>query len=90
MNWRQRAQCRNVAVEVFFGRDPEHPPERIVKLCAMCPVRTECLDEAIEDEDLEFGYRGGLTPRYRRRENRRRIEVERRARLYPLTKEGAS
>ena len=87
MTWRHQAQCRHVHVGVFFRMD-EKPDNRAVNLCAICPVRAECLDEALEDEDLDYGYRGGLTPRSRRRENRRRIEIERRARLYPTMKEG--
>ena len=65
--WRRRAACarRGVDPELFF---PEkggrvEPAKRI---CARCPVRDDCLADAIATRD-EFGIRGGTTPGERRR-----------------------
>ena len=35
------------------------------KICAECPVKGECLADALMTGDVEYGMRGGLTPRER-------------------------
>lgn len=45
-------------------------------ICSTCPVRLECLEDAMETKE-RFGMRGGLTPIERRRIERK----ERRAKL---------
>lgn len=67
MSWREQVACRTTPTSVFFTRDEEAPLPQAVALCADCPVRPDCLAVAIEEKDLEFGYRGGMTPRERRR-----------------------
>jgi WhiB family redox-sensing transcriptional regulator len=36
------------------------------RICAACPVRTDCLTDALNSRDIAFGMRGGLTPTQRR------------------------
>ena len=43
-------------------------------VCFGCPVRTECLSEAL-DNKIEFGVWGGMTERERRALLRRRPDV---------------
>lgn len=66
--WWKRAACRGVDVEVFY---PEHggSARRAVAICAECPVRSHCLDDALARKE-EFGIWGGLSPRERRRMKR--------------------
>jgi WhiB family redox-sensing transcriptional regulator len=44
-------------------------------VCTTCPVRLECLAEAL-DNRLDFGVWGGMTERERRALRRRRPEVQ--------------
>ena len=44
------------------------------KVCAMCPVRTDCLNWAIEHDETE-GVWGGMGPAERRKEIKRRRTV---------------
>ena len=63
------------------GRDPDElfvtgAAQRIAaQLCTGCPVRLECLADAL-DNQVEFGVWGGLTERQRRALLRARPEVE--------------
>ena len=47
---------------------------RATAVCLSCPVRTECLADAL-DNRIEFGVWGGMTERERRALLRRRAEV---------------
>jgi WhiB family redox-sensing transcriptional regulator len=63
--WHAQAACRGVGAWAF------HPPRggipKLAKqLCAICPVRAQCLAEALTDPDLADGIWGGTTPRQRR------------------------
>ncbi len=70
--WTSRAACQ--------GRDPDSlfvqgaAQNRAKRLCSACPVRTECLADAL-DNRVEFGVWGGMTERERRALLRRRPEV---------------
>jgi len=62
-DWAERAACRTSDPEdLFVSGAAQHRAKRI---CASCPVRMECLTEAL-DNGLEFGVWGGLTERERR------------------------
>jgi WhiB family redox-sensing transcriptional regulator len=84
-NWRNQALCAQPELarfrDVFFPHPSEKAKEQMAKrICAACPVRTACLDDAIAEEggrghDRRFGIRGGLGPRGRRN----RYEQARRA-----------
>jgi hypothetical protein len=67
--WRERAHCRSVEPETFFPTaeaGPEYEAQVAVAktVCARCPVRAECLAEALVR--IPFGVAGGLTPEERR------------------------
>lgn len=62
-SWRQRAICPGEDPDVFF---PAHgdPGTRARQVCARCPVRSDCLDDAIVND--EWGIWGGLDREQRR------------------------
>lgn len=72
--WRSRALCAGMDTNLFFD-DPEdnsasHFKREYAKgICAQCPVSTECLNFAI-DNDIRDGIYGGIT--YRNRLNIKR------------------
>jgi WhiB family redox-sensing transcriptional regulator len=71
-DWTLRAACRRVAPdELFTSGAAQH---RAKTVCRGCPVRTECLADAL-DNRVEFGVWGGLTERERRALLRRRPDV---------------
>ena len=71
-NWRVAAACRDTDPDGLFVPGAEqHDAKRV---CMTCPVRTECLAEAL-DNRIEFGVWGGMTERERRALLRRRTEV---------------
>ncbi len=63
--WRDRALCAETDPEAFF---PEAGASAAVarRVCAACPVRTECLTDALNRHDVSYGVLGGLTPNQRR------------------------
>ncbi|MEU4173232.1 WhiB family transcriptional regulator [Streptomyces sp. NPDC026665] len=71
-HWRQDAVCHSVDPEELFGESAQQ--KRAKALCSGCPVRTECLVEAL-DQRIEFGVWGGMTERERRALLRRRSDV---------------
>lgn len=71
-DWRVRAACRDENPDQLFVRGAEQRKARMV--CVGCPVRTECLGEAL-DNRIEFGVWGGMTERERRALLRRRPDV---------------
>ena len=58
--WVHDAECRDISVDVFFPGPGERAREAL-EVCGRCPVREECLAEAMADETLDFGVRGGYT-----------------------------
>jgi WhiB family transcriptional regulator, redox-sensing transcriptional regulator len=78
MSWQDRAACRGTNARLFFGPDNERPQDREVRearakaICALCPVREQCLDYALRNA-VKHGIWGGLTTEERTRERRRRI-----------------
>ena len=74
MDWRHRARCRDVDPELFFPVGTTGPAEAQVQsakaICALCPVREECLQWAL-DTAQDAGVWGGLSEEERRRCPRR-------------------
>ncbi|MDQ3276250.1 MAG: WhiB family transcriptional regulator [Actinomycetota bacterium] len=70
--WAADAACVASKPDELFVRGAEQ--NRAKQLCQTCPVRTECLAEAL-DNDMEWGVWGGLTERERRALLRRRPNV---------------
>lgn len=61
-SWVEQARCRGAEDDLF----PEGKQQkRAAAICMGCPVRQECLIEAL-DNKLEWGIWGGLTERERR------------------------
>jgi hypothetical protein len=74
--WQQRAACRETDPEDFFPLKGESV-EPAKQVCwGMCPVREECLDFAL-DNDERHGVWGGLSERERRKEARARQRAKR-------------
>jgi len=63
MEWPLRARCQGLG-DLFF----DGPREEALRVCGLCPVRSECLEAAMEEEAGQFhgygrfGIRGGMTP----------------------------
>ncbi len=61
-DWTMRAKCRGMEDALF----PEASDQKRARLlCSGCPVRFECLAEAL-DNRIEWGIWGGMTERERR------------------------
>ena len=73
MEWTALARCRNTDPDKLFVQGAAQ--NRAKQLCLGCPVRTECLADAL-DNRTEFGVWGGMTERERRSLLRRRPDVE--------------
>lgn len=80
--WQLRAACGEEDPELFY---PEFRSERdelereALLVCALCPVRAQCLSDELRYGELEqWGTRGGMTESDRRdllRAQRRRVAV---------------
>jgi WhiB family redox-sensing transcriptional regulator len=73
VHWRTIASCRDEDPDELFVRGAEQ--RRVKDVCMSCPVRTECLSEAL-DNRIKFGVWGGMTERERRALLRRRPDVD--------------
>jgi WhiB family redox-sensing transcriptional regulator len=71
-DWTARAACRNACPDELFVQGAAQ--NRAKTLCVGCPVRTECLADAL-DNRVEFGVWGGMTERERRALLRQRPDV---------------
>lgn len=77
LGWSEQAACRDMPVDIFYppftkGWHRPDPAElQAKKVCQGCPVRSQCLDEAIAMADPD-GIRGGMNPRERADEAERR------------------
>src|SRR4051812_8280216 len=71
-DWAVKALCNQARPDELFVRGAAQ--NRAKQLCAGCPVRTECLAEALDNE-IEWGVWGGMTERERRALLRRRPNV---------------
>lgn len=70
-DWTLQAKCRGMEDALF----PEASDQKRARLlCAGCPVRSECLAEAL-DNKIEWGVWGGMTERERRLLLRQRTDV---------------
>ncbi|MFD5316820.1 WhiB family transcriptional regulator [Streptomyces sp. NPDC127098] len=70
--WTARAACRKADPDELFVQGAAQ--NRAKAVCNGCPVRTECLADAL-DNRVEFGVWGGMTERERRALLRRRPTV---------------
>lgn len=95
--WREKAVCRETDPELFFptathGRVYEEQVAAAKSVCARCPVRAQCLADALVG--LPVGIAGGLTETERRALRRRqglaRRAASRRDQAWELLAQGAS
>lgn len=67
--WVERAACAGVDPELFFpserGQKSVDQSRAARKVCAVCPVRQECLDYAVENRE-QWGIFGGMNRDERR------------------------
>lgn len=83
--WEKKAACSEADPELFFPES--YPPavrmgmeEQAKRICAQCPVKDECLELSIRNEE-QWGVWGGMTSEQRRmliRRKRREAMRERR------------
>jgi WhiB family redox-sensing transcriptional regulator len=70
-NWYAFAECRGLTTaerdDIFFSSQGHNDKVNEARaICAVCPVRAECLDHAMTHAE-HWGIWGGLTERERRR-----------------------
>ena len=71
-DWTLQAKCRGMQDKLF----PDGVDQKRARLvCMGCPVRSECLAEAL-DNRIEWGVWGGMTERERRQLLRQRPDVK--------------
>lgn len=72
MSWHQEAECRNHDTHLWETANANVTTEanrQAARICGTCPVRLDCLDEAMRVEagtSFRFHIWGGLTPLERR------------------------
>ena len=71
-DWASKGSCRTRNPDDLFVQGAAQ--NRAKTVCFGCPVRTECLADAL-DNRIEFGVWGGMTERERRALLRRRPNV---------------
>ena len=67
--WRARAACYGLPVDLFYPEQGEiSKAKQAQRICRECPVRIECLEDVLADDEHSdlFGIRGGLSPKRRR------------------------
>jgi len=77
--WTAEALCHAGDPDLLFQRGAAQNLAKMV--CRNCPVRTQCLADAL-DNRVEYGVWGGMTERERRALLRRRPDVTSWARLF--------
>jgi WhiB family redox-sensing transcriptional regulator len=71
-DWSSEARCKQAQPDELFVRGAAQ--NRAKQMCAGCPVKSECLAEALDDK-VEWGVWGGMTERERRALLNRRPNV---------------
>jgi len=61
--WMVFSSCRDADPDLFFPATPGES-DHALALCAICPVRSDCLEYALEARE-RFGIWGGLTEKQR-------------------------
>lgn len=86
-DWPSAAACRNGDPDALFVQGAEQNVAK--RICRSCPVRYECLADAL-DNRIEFGVWGGMTERERRALLRRRPNASWRTVLETARDQGAA
>jgi len=71
--WMASGSCRNLAPETFFPSDGVGV-DVARKICERCPVKSPCLEYAMENH-IDHGVWGGTSERERRRIARQRRQL---------------
>lgn len=71
--WSAQAACRDTDPDEMFVQGAAQ--NRVKQICNGCPVKMECLADAL-DNRIEFGVWGGMTERERRALLRKRPHVQ--------------
>jgi WhiB family redox-sensing transcriptional regulator len=66
MSWWDRAVCKEAPPDIFYPKSKRAVPRETIQWCQICPVRTECLEHALEAGE-DQGIWGGMTPLQRSR-----------------------
>ena len=67
-SWYTDAACKGVDVNVFFRGTAESNKQATKNFCDSCPVRTECLEDALQYAPIDqYGLAGGLSAHERRK-----------------------
>lgn len=72
-DWAPHAACRSTDPDVMFLPGAQQHVAK--QVCTPCPVRRECLAEALTN-GIEYGVWGGMTERERRALRRRHPDTE--------------
>lgn len=64
-NWRDRAACKGMDIDLFFLDKSQPIPKSVKDTCASCPVQQECLDYAVM-VPIVIGFFGGKSAKQRR------------------------
>ena len=65
--WRERALCADSGLDWWPNEDDARAVSLCVEVCERCPVKNECLSDALSYHvAVDLGVRGGLTMRERR------------------------
>jgi len=83
--WASLGLCNKSDPDVLFVRGAAQNSAKSV--CRACPVRAECLADAL-DNRVEYGVWGGMTERERRALLRRRPEVTSWRELFEQARQG--
>lgn len=65
VEWLDRAECRDLPLDVAFQPIGHQPHPDLVAACERCPVKTECLEHALR-RPITHGYVAGLSASERR------------------------
>lgn len=65
-DWMKEARCADSDPDLFFPEQGGNPPTLARAICAMCPVKQECLDFSLR-EGMAYGIWGGHPERERRK-----------------------
>jgi len=73
--WTADANCLGLDPDLFFPDRGETVLRELRVVCMACTVRQDCLEAALYEEQgggQRYGFRGGMSPKEREREHRRR------------------
>jgi WhiB family redox-sensing transcriptional regulator len=63
LTWQQEALCAQTGADFFFP-EPGSSVRDAKRICALCPIRSACLEHALT-HDERFGVWGGLSEKER-------------------------